>query len=154
MSGNPLTPADLYHTGFIVGDIDEARDNLTKVAGYSWTDLMDVTLPVTTPHGESEIPFKVVYSLEAPHLELIQEVPGTLWTRSGTTAAHHVGFWVDDLRSTARFLENAGYRQEARLTGDGLSLFAYYVDVSGVRIEIVDRAIAANWPPSPVKAVG
>ena len=39
-----------------------------------------------------------------------------------------------------------GFRLEARPSGDTLSMFAYYTDPSGVRIEIVDRALFPDWP--------
>jgi hypothetical protein len=43
-------------------------------------------------------------------------------------------------------LESAGYRLEARPSGEALSTFAYYIDPSGLRIEIVDRAVFPDWP--------
>jgi hypothetical protein len=45
-------------------------------------------------------------------------------------------------------LESNGFTLE--MTGDApgseLSLFAYYVDSFGTRIEIVDRALFPDWP--------
>ena len=141
-----LQPTDLYHVGLIVDDIDAAAERLTAVNGYGWTKPVEATLTVTTADGDYEVPFKFVYSLQAPHLELIQQVPGTIWTAAATAAAHHLGYWVDDLAAAAAGLEAAGYRQEARPSGDELSMFAYYTDPAGVRIEIVDRAMFPDWP--------
>jgi catechol 2,3-dioxygenase-like lactoylglutathione lyase family enzyme len=141
-----LQPTDLYHVGLIVDDIDAAAKRLTAVNGYGWTKPVEAVLAITTAERDYEVPFKFIYSLQAPHLELVQQVPGTIWTGSPAAAAHHLGYWVDDLATAAAGLEQAGYRQEARPAGDELSMFAYYIDTAGVRIEIVDRALFPDWP--------
>ena len=46
----------------------------------------------------------------------------------------------------AKGLEDAGFVLEARPSGDELTTFAYYLDPTGVRIEIVDRAPFPDWP--------
>ena len=141
-----LPPSDLYHVGLIVEDIDAAARRLTAVSGYGWTTPVEYTLAVTTADGDYEVPFKFVYSLQEPHLELVQHVPGTIWAATPGSAAHHLGYWTDDLAATAAALETAGYRQEARPSGVELAMFAYYLDPTGVRIEIVDRALFPDWP--------
>lgn len=141
-----LDPADLYHVGLIVADIDSAATRLSTIAGYEWTKAIESTLAVTTPTGDQDVRFKFVYSLQAPHLELIEGAPGTIWTAQPSTATHHLGYWVDDLTRAAAELENAGYRQEARPAGDALSMFAYYIDAAGARVELVDRALFGDWP--------
>ncbi|OBI37067.1 VOC family protein [Mycobacterium colombiense] len=140
-----LAPNDCYHTGLVVPDMDAAAQSLTRAAGYTWTQPIEAPLSVTTDDGDREVPFKFVYSIEAPHLELIQEVPGTIWTASPHGAAHHLGYWTDDLAATAAALEHAGYRLEARPSGEELKMFAYYLDPFGVRIEIVERGLFPNW---------
>ena len=146
MTAPPLAITDCYHVGLVVPDLDAAAASLTAVSGYSWTKPVEATLSVTTTDGDVEVPFKFVYSIEAPHLEVIQEVPGTIWSAPATGAAHHLGYWVDDLGSAARGLEAAGYRLEARPSGDELSSFAYYLHPTGIRIELVDRALFPDWP--------
>jgi len=141
-----LPPTDLYHVGLIVNDIDAAAERLTAVSGYEWTKPVEYALAVTTAEGDYEVPFKFIYSLQAPHLELVQQVPGTIWAARPGMAAHHLGYWVDDITATASTLEGAGYRQEARPIGEELSTFAYYTDPAGVRIEVVDRALFPDWP--------
>jgi catechol 2,3-dioxygenase-like lactoylglutathione lyase family enzyme len=142
----PLSPADCYHTGLVVADLQNAIVSVTAAGGYTWTKPVEATLAVATADAEYEVPFAFVYSIEAPHLELIQAVPGTIWAAPPGGAAHHLGYWVDDLAAAAAALDSAGYRLEARPAGDQLSMFAYYVDPSGVRIEIVDRALFPDWP--------
>lgn len=141
-----LSTAELYHTGLVVPDLPTATAYLTAAAGYEWTKPVEANLVVTTSAGDYEVPFRFVYSLQAPHLEVIQEVPGTLWTAAPAGAAHHLGYWVDDLARAARHLEAAGFRLEARPSGETLTSFAYYLDPNGVRIEIVDRALFPDWP--------
>lgn len=141
-----MNPADCYHVGMVVDDIDAAAARFTRSAGYRWTKPIEYTLGVTMAGGDIAVPFRFVYSLQSPHLELIQEVPGTIWSTSATGGAHHLGYWVDDIAAAAAQLERSGYRAEARPTGDTLSTFAYYTDPSGARIEIVDRALFPDWP--------
>jgi catechol 2,3-dioxygenase-like lactoylglutathione lyase family enzyme len=141
-----MNPADCYHTGLVVDDMAAAAERLTAAMGYRWTKPVEAMLGVTTADGDIEVPFRFVYSVNAPHLELIQEVPGTIWTAAPGGAAHHLGYWVDDLAAAAAHLERNGYRLEARPSGDTLTMFAYYTDPGGVRIEIVDRALFPDWP--------
>ncbi|MDR3665075.1 MAG: VOC family protein [Mycobacterium sp.] len=142
----PLSPADWYHVGLIVPDLNQAITEMTAAGGYTWTKPVEATLAVTTTGGDIDMPFRFVYSIEAPHLELIQAVPGTIWSTPKDGAAHHLGYWVDDLPAAAVKLEAAGYRCEARPAGPQLSAFAYYLSPTGVRIEIVDRALFPDWP--------
>jgi catechol 2,3-dioxygenase-like lactoylglutathione lyase family enzyme len=141
-----MKPADCFHVGLVVDDIDAAAARFTAAAGYRWTKPVEATLSITTAGGDVEVPFCFVYAVAAPHLELIQAVPGTIWTAPPGGAAHHLGYWVDDLCTAAAQLERAGYRLEARPAGDALSMFAYYTDPTGVRIEIIDRALFPDWP--------
>jgi catechol 2,3-dioxygenase-like lactoylglutathione lyase family enzyme len=141
-----MKPGDCYHVGLVVADIATAAARFTAAAGYRWTTPVEATLSVTTADGDVEVPFSFVYSVDAPHLELIREVPGTIWTAPPGGAAHHLGYWVDDLDAAAAQLEQAGYKLEARPAGDALSMFAYFTDPAGVRIEIVDRALFPDWP--------
>jgi len=85
------------------------------------------------------------FPISQAHLEVIQEVPGTIWTAPPGTAAHHLGYWVDDLAAVAERLEGAGYQLEAQPSGAEVPHFAYYVDSTGVRIELVDRALFPDW---------
>jgi catechol 2,3-dioxygenase-like lactoylglutathione lyase family enzyme len=142
----PLAITDCYHVGLVVPDMATAMASLTAASGYSWTKPIRAQLAVTTSAGDVEVPFAFVYSTEAPHLEVIQEVPGTIWTAPPNGGAHHLGYWVDDLQGVAHRLEADGFALEARPSGAELSMFGYFVDASGVRIELVDRALFPDWP--------
>ena len=142
----PLSTADCYHVGLIVPDLDQAIAEMSAAGGYTWTKPIEATLSVRTDDGVVEMPFAFVYSVQAPHLELIQEAPDTVWAAPKDGAAHHLGYWVDDLQAAADGLEAAGFRCEARPDGEQLTSFAYYVSPNGVRVEIVDRALFPDFP--------
>lgn len=138
---HPLTAADLYHTGIVVPDIEAWKTRMTEVAGYRWTETMTGEVRVRLADGEHDLRLRYAYSLDAPHIELVQEVPGTPWTAAERIATHHLGYFCDDVQTTSKRLEEAGFPLEACAIVDGsLSIFAYHLDPSGVRIEIVDRA--------------
>jgi hypothetical protein len=143
-----LRPDDLYHTGIVVPDLDAAMDRLSALAGYKWITPLTYTLPFRTVDGTRELTSKIVYSLQAPHVELLQEVPDSPWTAAPGNAVHHLGYFTDNLSDTARMLEANGltFEMTADVPGSDLALFAYYIDAFGTRIEIVDRALFPDFP--------
>lgn len=142
-----LRPEDLYHTGIVVPDLEAAMARFTALAGYRWIKPMRYTLPFRTVTGPRELTSNLVYSVQAPYIELVQEVPGTPWVAAPGNAVHHLGYFADDLAETAAMLEDNGFTFE--MTGDvpgsKLAMFAYYVDAGGTRIEIVDRALFPDF---------
>jgi len=147
-----LRPEDLYHTGIVVPDLDAAMARLTALTGYRWITPLSYTLPFRTAAGSRELTSTIVYSVQGPHLELVQEVPGSPWTAAPGNSVHHLSYFTDNLAETGRMLERNGFSFE--MTADvaqpsaesDLALFAYYVDAFGTRIEIVDRALFPDWP--------
>jgi len=143
-----LSLADAYHTGFVVADIDSAMAELTALFGVEWTPVEDRNMKVRTPDGPLEGRLRFAYTLgEAPHLELLEPVPGTVWDQpaeltSGLGAAHHVGVWTEDFAETSARLEAAGFPRLLTFDdGSGRALgFAYHRLPSGVLVELVDAA--------------
>lgn len=156
MTSLALRPEDFYHTGIIVPDLDAAMDRLSALAGYRWITPVSYTLPFRTTSGTQEVTSTFVYSLQAPHVELIKEVPGTAWTAAPGNAIHHLGYWTDNLAESAKLLEDNGFAFEATAdtAAPELALFAYYVDSAGTRIEIVDRALFPDFPAFLQAAAG
>jgi hypothetical protein len=83
------------------------------------------------------------YSVGEPHLELIEEVPGSPWVCNANSNLHHIGFWSrdlavdgDDLTASGCPLQLCGRAGEAAPVS-----FAYHVNDLGVRVEIVDVAL-------------
>src|ERR1700719_4108485 len=107
-----LRPEDFYHTGIVVPDLDAAMARLTALAGYQWINPMSYTLPFRTATGTHELTSTIVYSLQSPHLELVQEVPGTPWTAAPGNSVHHLGYFTDNLIDTAHVLESSGFTFE------------------------------------------
>ncbi|MCI3277933.1 VOC family protein [Streptomyces cylindrosporus] len=137
----PLDATDLYHTGIVVPDLEVWKARMTEVAGHRWTETLSARLPVRLADGERVLELRYAYSLDAPHIELVQEIPGTPWTATEHIATHHLGYFCDDVTTTSKRLEEAGFALEACAIADGEpSIFAYHLAPSGVRIEIVDRA--------------
>jgi len=143
-----LRPEDFYHTGIVVPDLDAAMARLSALAGYRWINPLTYTLPFRTANGTRELTSTFVYSIQSPHVELIQEVPGSPWTAAPGNSVHHLGYFTDNLAETARMLEDNGFTFEATadVSESELALFAYYIDAFGTRIEIVDRSLFPDFP--------
>jgi len=143
-----LRPEDYYHTGIVVPDLDAAMARLSALAGYQWISPLTYTLPFRTVNGTRELTSTFVYSLQSPHVELIQQVPDSPWIAAPENSLHHLGYFTDDLADTARMLEANGFTFEATadVSPPDLALFAYYIDAFGTRIEIVDRALFPDFP--------
>ena len=131
-----LRATDLYHTGIVVPDLAAAMARLSEVAGHRWTTVQSFELSIRLAGGDRTLRLRYVYSLDAPHIELVQEIPGTPWT----APAHHLGYFCDDIPTTMKRLAESGFALEACAVVDGEpSIFVYLLAPSGVRIEIVDR---------------
>ena len=143
----PLNVEDLYHTGIVVPDLEAATERFSAMAGYSWTRSIAGPLAIRTAEGQQTVDFRFAYSLQQPHVELIQEVPGTPWVAGSTNAVHHLGYFTDDLAITASALQAHGFTLELCPAGDdeAPSIFAYYLSPDGVRVEIVDRTIMGDF---------
>jgi catechol 2,3-dioxygenase-like lactoylglutathione lyase family enzyme len=138
-----VKPENLYHSGIVVDDLDATLDWFTKVAGYRWTDVVEVDQVAQTPHGEVTIPMRMAYSGDAPRLEILQTAPGTIWVPADS-GVHHLGYWSDDVESDLATLEANGMQCEVKSynpDGSGTLLWAYCKGVAGPRIELVSRAM-------------
>jgi catechol 2,3-dioxygenase-like lactoylglutathione lyase family enzyme len=143
-----MKPEDLYHTGIVVDDFDNALRWFTDVAGYRWCDELALDQVVWTPQGDQTVPIRFAYSMSEPRLEVLQAVPGTVWMPS-TSGVHHLGYWSDDVDSDLDLLARSGLRVEVKAPmPDGSSLWAYCQGASGPRIELVSRTLQpmmADW---------
>jgi catechol 2,3-dioxygenase-like lactoylglutathione lyase family enzyme len=143
VSNRPLSPH--YHVGIVVPDVESARDVFTAQLGVAWGPVMHLDA-VEYRDGSGRdlvLPTTMCYSTDAPHLELIQEVPGSVWVRNEHSNLHHIGFWSDDLAVDGAGLGGAGCPlQLCGRAGDLAPVsFAYHRNDLGVRIELVDAAL-------------
>jgi hypothetical protein len=137
-----MNAGDQFHVGIVVDDLDAALAGLGDLFGYEWGAMFDGPVPVTLPTGPTEVPFRFVYSRNAPRVEIIQSVAGTLWEPAAGSGIHHLGYWSDDVAADAAELERRGFAAEATGTRpDGSPSFAFHRSPTGPRIELVDRAL-------------
>ena len=135
----------LYHVGIVVPDVEAAMAHFTDLLGITWGPVVETeAFPVREGDGtERIVPNTLCYSTEPPYLELVQEVPGTVWECNEHSNLHHIGVWVDALPAdSATYTELRCPLQLCGRDDDGaLVQFAYHRDPLGVRIELVDLAM-------------
>ena len=87
------------------------------------------------------LPTTMRYSTGTPCLELILEVPGSVWVRNESSNLHHIGFWSDSLGDQSGAFSAAGCPLQlcGRAGGTAPTSFAYHRDNDlGIRMELVD----------------
>ena len=128
-----------------------AKEHLSELLGITWGPVLhvdaydvrafDLDGAVTAP--TSSFPNTLCSSTEPPHLELVQEVPGSVWECNEHSNLHHIGVWSDSLpEDSATYSELRCPLQLCGHDGDTApNQFAYHRDPLGVRIELVDIAM-------------
>ncbi|MGD0311939.1 MAG: VOC family protein [Acidimicrobiales bacterium] len=134
-----------YHVGIIVPDIAAARLRFSEQVGVTWGPVMhlDRSEYRDGSGGDIVLPTTICYSVEEPRLELIQEVPGSVWVCNEHSNLHHIGFWSDDLPGDSAALSQVGCPLQlcGRSGHDAPVSFAYHRNDLGVRIELVDASM-------------
>jgi catechol 2,3-dioxygenase-like lactoylglutathione lyase family enzyme len=132
----------LYHVGIVVPDVESAMAHFTELLGVVWgpvvvTDAFDVR---DGDGNDLTLPNKLCYSTAAPYLELVEELPGSVWVCNEHSNIHHFGVWTDALPADSdRFRSSACPLQLCGREGtQAPTSFAYHRDPLGVRIELVD----------------
>jgi hypothetical protein len=130
---------DLFHTGHVVDDLDAAMRWYSEAGGYKWCEIMSWPLAFQTPGGEMIVHGRWVYSMSEPRLELVEAVPGTIWTTSAS-GVHHLGYWSNDIDRDIAMLIGSGAALEAKAVGrDGTTQWAYCARPAiGPRIELIN----------------
>ena len=138
-----LNPADLFHIGIVVDDFESTLAELAALFGYRWCEEMRNPTNVVYADGSAGVvPSSFVYSMNAPRLEIIRTLPGTLWVPAAGSGVHHLGYWCDDVEAQSTELQRRGF--VAEVTGvrpGGDPFWAYLRHGSGPRVEIVDRQL-------------
>jgi hypothetical protein len=135
-----------YHVGIIVADLRAARARLSAQLDVTWGPIMHLDrAEYRDARGtDIELPTTICYSTGHPCLELIEEVPGTVWVRNEHSNLHHIGFWSNDLRTDSRALGASACPLQlcGRAGSFAPASFAYHRDEElGFRIELVDVAL-------------
>jgi hypothetical protein len=134
-----------YHVGIVVEDLDAAAAQLSELLGVTWGAISEVgEMTVRGPDGNDHaVPLRCVYSTEAPRLELIEEVPGSIWVRNEHSNLHHIGVWTEGLAGESDRL--AAMRCPMQLAGvvggEAPKMWAYHGAELGIRIELVDVSL-------------
>jgi catechol 2,3-dioxygenase-like lactoylglutathione lyase family enzyme len=136
----------LYHVGIVVPDIEAAKARFTDLLGITWGPVVE-TEAIELRDGDGNelvFPNTLCYSTEPPYLELVLEVPGSVWECNEHSNLHHIGVWSDDLHAeTAKYSDDliCPLQLCGRDAEGGLQQFAYHHDPLGVRIELVDASM-------------
>lgn len=142
--------ARVFHAGFVVRDLEGAMSVLGAALGVNWAKALEAPpMKLRTRSGDVEVPgMRLTYSAQPAHVELIEEVPGTLWEAETGMRGHHVGMWTDDLAAEVERLEGLGLPLHTHgLDADGrLATFAYHETPFGMYLELVDTAAKAFYP--------
>jgi catechol 2,3-dioxygenase-like lactoylglutathione lyase family enzyme len=141
-----LQIADIFHTGLVVPDIEQALAQYRSTFGTEWTEIVERPLSLRGPAGRFEVHLRLAYTRDGPHrLELIEAVPGSPWEAPvsgslGNVAAHHLGIWSDDLGAQSRALAAAGCPLLATYDTDRteVAYIAYHRMLNGTVVELVD----------------
>lgn len=141
-----LKPEDQFHVGIVAEDLHATKEQLSQLFGIEWCEEMGGPIEVSLPTGDTVLDFRCAYSRsasEAPRLEIVRRIPGTLWEPTPGSGIHHFGYWSDDVAADTAALERHGYVTEATREGPDGSLFFAYLRSggrTGFRVELVDRA--------------
>ncbi len=142
--------ARVFHAGFVVRDLDGAMSLLGEALGVNWAKPLETpAMKLRTGSGDIEIPgMRLTYSVQPAHVELIEEVAGTLWEAETGMRGHHVGMWTDDLAGEVARLEALGLPLHTHGLNDAgeLATFAYHETPFGMYLELVDTAAKGFYP--------
>jgi catechol 2,3-dioxygenase-like lactoylglutathione lyase family enzyme len=143
---------DMYHVGIVVPDLEEGQAHFADLFGVRWAPIIEAPTPVRTSEGAvATVDLRLVYSVDAPHIELVQAVPGSVWETNPYSNIHHIGFWSDDLSDDWSRLHGNGCPMEVMGDSGGSDplVWTYHADPLGVRVELVDSLVRpgmqAGW---------
>jgi hypothetical protein len=128
-----LDPQQMFHIGVVVPDLEAWKSRMSATTGQRFLPTTHSEREVTTPDGLVTVQFAVSYSLDPFRVELIQEIPGTIWT-TGSGRLHHLGYWAEDFRAKAKQIADAGYPCAA--SSDSWS----YHEYGDFYVELLDAA--------------
>lgn len=144
-----MSDGDLFKTGFLVLDIEQAMRDFSSWLGVSWTPVQTSPLKLQVGRLREEVDLRFAYSREGPpYLELLEARSAGYYSRDPGPHLHHVGRWVDDLPKEISRLSRAGMKLEAAgIDDEGRTpaMFAFCTGAHGLRVELVDRAMQPNF---------
>lgn len=134
----------MFHTGLLVTDLDQAMDDIGRAHGVTWASVRDWPMDVWLPdQGYISMDIKLTFSQQGPvRLELIQGSPNTPVDPGLHLGVHHIGYFVEDpAAETRRLLDEGGTLVMAAASpDDGYGRFTYVRSASGLLVEPVALA--------------
>jgi hypothetical protein len=130
-----------FHVGVVVPEVEAAQAHLTELLGITWGPIAELDISKRDAAGNDlTLPLRMCYSVEHPRLELIQELPGSVWECNEHSNLHHIGFWsasltddIDHFASTRCPLLLSGRAGDVAPVQS-----AYHRDPLGIIVELVD----------------
>ena len=144
-----------FHVGVVVPELEAARAHLSELLAVSWGPIAELDIAKRDADGNDlTLPLRVCYSTEAPRLELIQGLPGSVWECNEHSNLHHIGFWSDALADdVGAFVAARCPLQLSGRDGDTAPVqSAYHRDPLGFTVELVDIANQAALEQSLFRA--
>jgi hypothetical protein len=117
--------------------------HFTELVGARWSPIVESPTALRTQSGQARVvDIRFAYSIDSPHLELIEEAPGSVWELNAYSNIHHIGFWCGDSDLASESRRFGGAMCPVEVMGDDGSddpaLWAYHSDEQfGVRIELL-----------------
>jgi catechol 2,3-dioxygenase-like lactoylglutathione lyase family enzyme len=139
---------NLSHVGIVVPNVEEARDHFAELLGIEWGPIREARVPVNGGDGDGHETLRVCFSISEPGIELLEQVPGTVWSCNGYSNLHHLSFTVDFVLDESRRLDAALCPLEYLIPAtDGSATLAYHRDALGVRLELVSVGARPHIEP-------
>lgn len=135
-----------FHVGIVVEDLDAARQRLTDLFGITWGPIQRMpAVDVRDGNGRDlALPSNICYSADEPRIELIEEVPGSVWVRNPYSNLHHIGFWTPTFDDDTSALTGGACPVQlcGRAGAAAPAMWAYHdVPDLGIRVEVLDDGL-------------
>lgn len=131
-----LFPA--YHVGIVVADLDRSMAEFTETFGVEWHRPFQAPTEIRIDGQPTKsVAPRLTYSKQGPvYLELLEQVPDTIWSEPGL---HHLGFWADNVPDESKRLAESGIPllQTDLDVATGATI-CYHSTGDGLRLELVD----------------
>lgn len=129
--------SDFYHVGIVVPELEAALAE-HRAVGVSFAEPIIMQRTAEGPDGPIPMDIRACYAMPPAGLELVQEMPGTMWTAGERGRLHHLGFRAPELEAKSAELAAAGWPAVA--WNDG---WVYHESPLGYYIELVGPEIIA-----------
>lgn len=144
-----MTATNLFHTGVLVPDLEEAAARFGEALGLTF-------MPPAIAHVDrfeqksrvEELDLRITWSVEGPpYLELLESQDNDGLYGRAQEGLHHIGLWEPDPEALMERLTGLGLKNEAaQYTPEGRILAAYTApqELYGTRLEFIEAGRRAG----------